>query len=1371
MAAKAGLSDIQTVLILKEEGLTQAQVDEVMASYQTTVATEADTVAKTGNITVTNVLAGSIAKLNAIIVANPILATIAITGAALLALNAAYKAYQKHIENIQKALSDSVSNYESVNQEVKSLNGQLASTQDKMTQLEKAKGIKNLVDDDEYQSLVETNNELERTLTLKKEEQRLAAIDSAKAATKALNTKVRSKYVEDMSTYDPMSGMGGKAKVTPVEELNAAIKEGNQLVEKRNKLETEWGNLSDKEKQNPEIAKKYDNSIKSVNDALTETRTRAKEMGDIVGKADTAYSNLTSDGEKLSSSDQTLADSVNDADTKYANFIKTLDSATDKIDETAKKTDNLSKGVPTSEIIDSIATLKTGFSSLGDAFNEFKKNGVVASDTLSGLNDTFGKMDGYENFLNVLGDSKSTLPEVTDAVSSLATEYLASQDALGDCTDADKELMASQLKSIGVMNAEELVSGNLADKIAALKAQKILAANPDFANMTETERQALLKEVGASDSVSNALYALSLEKIANGKTNVIDLTLNEASALYAAAKGAGVYGQALEAAAHAQMVLAGKGDALAPKSKALLEKLANQNISDVITVPKIKLDVPHLGGISTPKSSKSSTPKSSTSSASSKIEPYKAEIDTLKDLEDAYDAITLAVSRNEIAQKAAEGDTTKQLTLNKQKVDLLQQEQKALNNLNNARRKLISNNVSKLSSLGFNVSYDSTNNNLQIKNLKHLNELKGKDTEATNNLIKETESLINTTESLNKKNVDASTQWATLANNISDLKNENFADEINKWESSLDGLTKRNSEIDFKISLLEDNDYDQKISLLNDKMRNAKTVASSYKNEIDTLNATTDNAYKSTSYYSEQIDSLTEKYRDAATNAFEYEKSIRETIKAQKQADLNRYTQQKSDVNDLIDMVKELIQQESDDEVDALQDVSDGYQKQIDLLDDKIDKLNDEKDAYKDIINAQKESLELQKNQHSESEQISKYNKNIADIQNQLDSVSNDTSREGIQKKQELEEKLADAQVELQDYVYDKNVEKQEDALDTEYSLYENSVNKKIDALKEEQTAYNKMINNIKSKMTSIQDKISNDTELTQQAIDMIDNDSGNLYDKLIDWNDKYGTSIDEDVISTWDKAQDVLDNYSDTMQGLVDLTKEMNSLQSDVDSMDNDNYDYSDYDKPSSKNNRSNNSEDNSANSNEKIGVRKFLVSKGFKVDWNDDTKQILVDDKAYNNTRMFDNRDGTLYGTKDQIYQMLNSLGLGRGRYQGSFDTGGTIVDDGWAKVHKDETILTAQNSKDFSNLLETLQNDYYKTFINSISEIPKYDNVSNLDNSSIEISYDNMINVQGSIDKDNVTEVKNAVQEGITQLKQDLARQYKRNGITSNVKNYLI
>ena len=244
--------------------------------------------------------------------------------------------------------------------------------------------------------------------------------------------------------------------------------------------------------------------------------------------------------------------------------------------------------VSATDAIAKIASVKKDYSSLKSALDEFKENKIVSSDTLSGLTESFGELEGFNDFLNTLGNSSSTYEQVKNSVSDLAAEYLSKAEILQDVNEDTKDLITSQLKSIGVTNAEAIVLKVLNKGLDDTAAQKILAANPNFLQMTDAEQQALLQEVGASEATTTAIYNLAFQKAANNKTSFAELTLQEAQALMLAAKSAGTYGLALEGAAHAQQVLLTKGDSLAPQSKALLEKMANQSIQDLMS--EIQID-------------------------------------------------------------------------------------------------------------------------------------------------------------------------------------------------------------------------------------------------------------------------------------------------------------------------------------------------------------------------------------------------------------------------------------------------------------------------------------------------------------------------------------------------------------------------------------------------------------------------------------------------------------------------------------------------------------------------------------------------------------------------------------------------------------
>lgn len=89
--------------------------------------------------------------------------------------------YIHRVEKAQEALEESTGAYETATSELEKLNEQFDETAEKMTELE-SDGI-SIVNADEYNRLVETNKELERTISLKKIEQELKAKQSASDAT------------------------------------------------------------------------------------------------------------------------------------------------------------------------------------------------------------------------------------------------------------------------------------------------------------------------------------------------------------------------------------------------------------------------------------------------------------------------------------------------------------------------------------------------------------------------------------------------------------------------------------------------------------------------------------------------------------------------------------------------------------------------------------------------------------------------------------------------------------------------------------------------------------------------------------------------------------------------------------------------------------------------------------------------------------------------------------------------------------------------------------------------------------------------------------------------------------------------------------
>ena len=104
--------------------------------------------------------------------------------------------------------------------------------------------------------------------------------------------------------------------------------------------------------------------------------------------------------------------------------------------------------------MDKVSAVTSAFDDLGDAVKEFREEGMVAVGTLESLNEKFGKLDGFEELYKVLATGEGNLEE---AVTRVANAYVGQAGILTDMTDEELDVMVARLKSIGVLNAKEVL--------------------------------------------------------------------------------------------------------------------------------------------------------------------------------------------------------------------------------------------------------------------------------------------------------------------------------------------------------------------------------------------------------------------------------------------------------------------------------------------------------------------------------------------------------------------------------------------------------------------------------------------------------------------------------------------------------------------------------------------------------------------------------------------------------------------------------------------------------------------------------------------------------------------------------------------------
>lgn len=215
----------------------------------------------------------------------------------------------------------------------------------------------------------------------------------------------------------------------------------------------------------------------------------------------------------------------------------------------------------------------------------------------------------------------------------------------------------------------------------------------------------------------------------------------------------------------------------------------------------------------------------------------------------------------------------------------------------------------------------------------------------------------------------------------------------------------------------------------------------------------------------------------------------------------------------LLSNVQEGVGIDVDDMKDGVDEIFDYVKEMIkDNIDRQVDALEELKDKYGEIIDKKKESLQLTKDEADYQDEVADKVKEMAKLQEKINALSLDDSRESIAKRKDLEEQLADLQKELASDQADHAYDKQTDNLDKMQEAYE----KEKDA-----------------EIKKLQESIQSAERLDAAARKYIKENWNNLYTTLETWNEEYGSHLTKELQASWSKALDAAKQYGDYLTAL----------------------------------------------------------------------------------------------------------------------------------------------------------------------------------------------------------------------------------------------
>lgn len=609
-------------------------------------------------------------------------------------------------------------------------------------------------------------------------------------------------------------------------------------------------------------------------------------------------------------------------------------------------------------LADSVEGLEKTLGTAGDAFEEFRDEGKLSLDTINALDSTFGSLPGFQSLMNEYAQGTLTLNGFKEGLSSLVGAWFEQQVAVDGITEANVGYYETLLKSMGITNAHEVAQHALA------KAQGEAAISTSELGETfektigDTELSAL-----ATQYAKQSYYELKKAEIA---ANEQELSFD----------------QQIEAIrALGNNISDTTGDVIA--STAALQAMENMRAGmsyDEAWTDAVNRAQEQLGSIIDNLASVSIDITGAIDSNGSKTDAYTAEIDKYKKYTDEIARIQEKIKDLDYDINATE-DYTKKNEYISQQIVLLEEQQKLQHEMNEERDKEIAQNVELLRQKGFLIDYDPYTNELEIKNREHLNELKAKDTKATNELIKETEKLIKNTESLNKANQESSKTWRENVQTINDSKKEmeqNRRDMVEKnindnmfntvffedlqsgtqqikriYEQALEEW-QRELEIAYSQGLDNTDSYVQSVIKNVIELRNKirEIDKQIFDETISNLNAVKDLLAKATKDTWPQQLKLVEKEIELTEQRIA--EKIHDGSENALQELLELYGQQAALLKEQYDLQKQIYEDQKDDYDAVIDAVSDA-------IDEEIDRIKEEKEALKEANDEREREIELMK--------------------------------------------------------------------------------------------------------------------------------------------------------------------------------------------------------------------------------------------------------------------------------------------------------------------------------------------------------------------------------------------------------------------------
>ncbi len=822
-----------------------------------------------------------------------------------------------------------------------------------------------------------------------------------------------------------------------------------------------------------------------------------------------------------------LHDAANECGVSVEELLVILDELEYIELDAAGATEDLEDSV--NNFSDAISTLDS-MSDLGETMNSIigslKDGDGLQFGDLKSLSEQMTELGlSTDEYLEKLLDAGNSADEVQNVFAELTNELISQKVASGDLTEADEQMLAIWLESIGVANAASIAHNALAiDKDMVAEAETLLAnATEGTISSVYEEIAAMMSEQGVTQVTKQKLFELALQKLRVNENEIV--TSSDIEQLIALADAAGATATSLKNLSEAKALYSKAEEydeyfknATDPRGKSAANSMANyyREQADALVNKPIEYEKINPDDfIITPTGNGSGG--SSGSGKDANLDSWENLVKQKKHLLET-DQITQEQYYNWLRSeyKSHLSDTEKYadelMSIEKELYDWEKQRIQAgiddeLAVLDNQKAKgLISEEeyFKKLNEL-YSDGYSELQQAVEEHNLYGIDN--------TERLQAETEFLEKVKDAHNSA-YDAERQALDhkLAMNL--ISEEQYLIELQRL---YDQYYKGQDMYSDKAMEVEEELYDKRVELV-EKWAQAAVDA------IDEITAATEGMI-------DAIAQLIEGSIDTNEENFNLEKQLLDHALAMNYisekdyySSLEKlYQKYFKDKNLYMEQYWENQEEVYQHEQDALEDsasaIEDIHAKVVEMIkaerEEAIEGIEETKNKYLDLIEIRRKALEGFKSDEDYEKERSDKLSSIAELQRQLNALSYDTSAAGGAKYKEVYAQLKEAEEELAEFERERSYEVMNNQLDNG----ETAIETKYDDEIAKHEAF-----------------LDNNEALVEEAWARLNDKNNDLYNQLIEYNKKYSTSITDDITGSWEKATEALQKYSNAKAGYKDI-------------------------------------------------------------------------------------------------------------------------------------------------------------------------------------------------------------------------------------------